>query len=67
MYQNEKLGLDSIVEKVFDLMTEFVEQKIEKLKEKKTFYKNFKKIGNFTEANNTSMVEKDYENLEKLT
>ena len=48
-------------------MTGLVEQKIEKLKEKKTFYKNFKKIGNFTEQNSTSLVEKDYENLEKLT
>ena len=48
-------------------MADFVEQKIEKLKEKKAFYKNFKKIGNFTESHNQGLADKDYENLEKLT
>lgn len=67
VYQNEKDGIDKIIEQVFDIMTEFVSEKMEKLKQKKTFYKNFKKIGNFTETNNNSQVEKDYENLEKMT
>jgi hypothetical protein len=33
-------------------MAEFILEKIEKLKKKKHFYKNYKKIGNFCDTTN---------------
>jgi hypothetical protein len=45
-------------------MSQTIDTKMEKIRKKKLFYKNFRKIGSVAPQ---STLDKDYENLEKMT